>query len=190
MNDITKFLCYNKEKDETFYVGDKDDLILLLSKGYEIKEYKFWRDIVINKYFPDQYHPWGELIKSDYLFFNDHGVPVEINKEIQVAAKERYGEDLENLIWEKIYRYRKKNKTYIGEFRRGPVEGIHRYRQHYKRNAKVKRYKQLVSERLNPEMKEFCRGNKPDFWDLGYIDYKLNKSWKKQSKRKHQWKDK
>ncbi|AXF52281.1 MAG: hypothetical protein [Caudoviricetes sp.] len=184
------FFCYDAEKEETFYVGNIDDLILLISKGYELADN--WCQLYVqNKYFPES-SMVERPIKSKYEIYDSHGRPIELDWEIQTAAREKFTRDNgfvpEDLKWKSVQKYRKKNKTYRGEFRKEPVEGIHK-NSYFLPYIKSKRYKHLVSERLNPETKKFCRGSL-DFWDIGYTYRNYDRSWKRQNKRRHQWKDK
>lgn len=87
-----------------------------------------------------------------------------------------------------IWKKNKKNKLYKGEFRRTPVEGIHKRRGGpYVRPRKIKH---IAAMYANPEYKEFNRGSRDDYDDGLWDDwYRANeRNWK--SQRKHQWKEK
>lgn len=80
------------------------------------------------------------------------------------------------------------NKTYKGEFRREPVEGIHKPKGWKNARNRGPRMKQLVAMYCDPEQKEFNRGDRFSFpwWDDLWRE--PQKCWKEQRKTRHQWK--
>lgn len=82
----------------------------------------------------------------------------------------------------------KKNKTYKGEFRKTPVEGIRKHRGGP--HVRPRKLRHIAAMYDNPEFKDFNRGSKDDFPEGWYDDFYRcdERNWK--SQRRHQWKDK
>lgn len=82
---------------------------------------------------------------------------------------------------------RKQQNTYIGEFRRKPVEGIRKGRGGS--HCKPRKIKTIAAMYANPEYKGFNRGSRDDYPDGWWDDWhrSVERNWK--SQRRHQWKE-
>ena len=97
-------------------------------------------------------------------------------------------EKYKNLPEEYWLNKRDRQKTYKGEFRKKPVEGIRKRRGGPYRRPR--RLRGIAAMYANPEYKDFNRGSRKDYpegwWDDWYRSRERN--WK--SQRRHQWKEK
>lgn len=161
-------------------IGDEKDLIDLIAKQY----YLDWL--------------WGSELKNSIL--DSYGCNTnETDKEYQIfdgmdrCINPRIYEKEARMLYLKKYkgkpkyRFHKYVRKYRGEFRREPVEGIHKWRGGPSfKGRKVTHLKRMYA---NPEYKDFNRGSRsevPDWWDD--CKYRcIQRSWK--SHRKHQWKE-
>lgn len=103
--------------------------------------------------------------------------------------------DLNEILKEEPKHYSKghyvRKKKYKGKFRQGPVENIRKWRGGPSGHG-VKHFRSILKIYHNPEYKEFNRGSHKEYDNIWYWDeaeYRcVQRSWKSQSKRRHQWK--
>lgn len=152
---------------------NEKELIMYLAKGFYRDSWGFLK----NKRMENQYYDgYGRQIDPHIYYNSAHLLWVEKYKNLPPETTEQ--------IWKKW----KKNKTYRGEFRREPVEGIRKRRggQH----VRPRKIKHIAAMYSNPEFKEFNRGSRNDYPDGWWDDwYRVReRNWK--SQRRHQWKEK
>lgn len=161
----------------TAILKDEKELIKFLAEGY-VNSYlydwlgiRFW-DINHNKRF-------------DYVYIDGYDRAIEV-RTYKHEAWDYYQKILKHQDRPDKYIWWK-NKTYKGEFRREPVEGIHKPKGWAHERGRGPRMKQIVAMYKNPEYKEFNRGDKVEFpwWDDIYRS--PQKNWKEQRKVRHQW---
>lgn len=148
---------------------NEKEFIGYLARGFRKDVWGF----LVNDRMKDQYYDgYGRQIDPHIYYNSAHLLWVEKYKNLP-------SETIEQTLkkW-------KKNKTYCGEFRKEPVEGIRKRRGGpYARPRKIKHIAAMYS---NPEFKEFNRGSRNDYPDGWYRVRERN--WK--SQRRHQWKEK
>lgn len=176
------FYIWDIENQTMSLIGDENDLIHHLARCYRVS---WWCG--------------SELINSIFESYacniNEEGKKYQIFDGMDRCINPRIYEREARKLYLEVYKkkqqkqeYRRWIRKYCGEFRREPVEGIHKWRGGPScRGRKVTHLKKMYA---NPEYKEFNRGSRdevPDWWD----DCKFRcrqRSWK--SHRKHQWKEK
>lgn len=180
------FYLWDVKRQQLSLIGNEKDLIHLLAKGYQRSQHLWeWNELKNN--ILDSFGCNVNETDKEWQIFD--GMDRCINPKIY--EKEAYD------LYLKYYKNKEKplyrvwsvrDKTYKGEFRREPVEGLIRRRGGPScRNRKTARLKRMYS---NPEYEEFNRGSHKDipiWWD----DQKFRccqRNWK--SQRKHQWKEK
>lgn len=199
-NKSESYFMWDAVKEKEYFIGNEKDLITLLANGYR-RNYNLYSPCFSNPYFDEFYCNDKELDVMNHIIFDIYegkryrfydGLGRIINpKNYEYEAKKifdnrRSHKKMDN--YEK-YSWRKFNhmKSYRGEFRRTPVEGIHNYNRG--RSVKPRRLKQLYNMYSNPDFKEFNRGSHKDvpdgWWDDWYRHTERN--WK--SQRKTQWKE-
>lgn len=152
---------------------NEKEFIGYLARGFRKDVWGF----LVNDRMKDQYYDgYGRQIDPHIYYNSAHLLWVEKYKNLP-------SETIEQTLkkW-------KKNKTYCGEFRKEPVEGIRKRRGGpYARPRKIKHIAAMYS---NPEFKEFNRGSRNDYPDGWWDDwYRVReRNWK--SQRRHQWKEK
>lgn len=121
---------------------------------------------------PAGYFIWDELIKHDIL-------SKYFNKQLE----------LERIAWERGLKTNKNTK--YTKFRRETCQGIHKRKKYC---TGVYRSVSTFNERrqtLNPEMLKYNRGSRgrllPDGWDKERMRSIRPRSWKNQTKDRHQW---
>ena len=165
----------------TEVVGHSEkDLIKYLAKGFH---FSFWSEL--EKLSDEKIENYNENRRLNYEYFDSE------NRRIDPYP---YKDDAFEYYLEKIkdnpvkYSW-KKNKTYKGIYRQTPVEGIRKWRGGSSVRPRKLRHIALMYD--NPEYKGFNRGSRSDYpegwWDD--FDRHIEKSWKRQSKRRHQWKE-
>lgn len=177
------FYLWDINNQKMSFIGNEKELILFLSRGFR---YDYIYEILRNTYFEKFVLSQSEYDNSYYekrwQFFDGFNRIIDI----RIYKNEAF------ILYKRRGRRRKycsiQNHKYKGSFRKEPVEGIHKYKGSY---VKPRRIKAAVSVYFNPEYKGFNRGSKKDYpgW---YDDFSrhIEKSWKRQSKRRHQWKEK
>ena len=176
------FYIWDIENQRMSLIGDENDLIQHLARCYRVS---WWCG--------------SELINSIFESYacniNEEGKKYQIFDGMDRCINPRIYEREARKLYLEVYKkkqqkqeYRKWVRKYRGEFRREPVEGIHKWRGGPSYSGrKVTHIKKMYA---NPEYKGFNRGSRdevPDWWD----DCKprcRQRSWK--SHRKHQWKEK
>lgn len=132
------------------------------------------------------YHSIDRNRRFDYMYTDGYNRNIE-PRTYKSEAWEYYRKFLKSQDKPRQYIWWK-NKTYKGEFRREPVEGIHKPKGWRCGRNRGPRMKQIVAMYHDPEQKEFNRGN--TFWFPWWDDvYRVpQKCWKEQRKTRHQWK--
>lgn len=188
------YIVIDLAEKEYFYIGNREqDLIDFLAKAYN-KSILFNEDETLsygyyNRYFQNcTCNPrFTDLTPFDKRYLFKDTVD---NKIINIKQYENLCKYIYEQRSSSVYSRKKwvKDKKYIGEFRREPVEGIHKSKNRFWRN---KRVKHIIRDHLDPEMKPYKRGNKIHSYDFSgeYFEH-VEKNWKRQSKRRHQWKPK
>lgn len=165
-------------------IGNEKDLIVYLANGF---------------FKPFDYYDYDNRSKYDYMgyknirfaqsYFDGYGRNINGHayKEDAWTYYCQYirGKDA---LDKRDSSYWRKNKKYKGIFRKTPVEGIHKWRGGP--SVRPPRNKHLKAMYANPEYKEFNRGNHKEI-PYGWWDDRprgKEKSWKSQSKKRHQWK--
>lgn len=175
------FFLYNVSDQTAQFIKSRKELVLLLSQGFEIRElcYVYY---LVNKYYQ----------RNEYELYDGVGRPLNAEEEFKFevidAFEEQNGFPPERILRQFFYENRRRLLKPSSKFRREPVPGVHRKKSYarYFRNIKYKHY---AADKNNPEYKPFKRGNSFNSWDAE--KYKsIDKSWKRQSKRRHQWKNK
>lgn len=172
-------------------IGTEKDLIQYLAGGikdelnrghYAIIPLNWDLDDIATWYFP---YWWNcRVFRQEY---QDGYGRIIIPKIYKHDAWQFYYNVLKNRKDENSYSYKRKNKIYIGSFRRTPVVGIHKLRGGP--HIRPRKIKQIKTMYANPEYKEFNRGSKKEY-PLGWWDdwYRCTeKNWKSQGKYRHQW---
>ena len=182
----------------TRLIGSENDLIHLLAKEYRNTSWDNWIDWG-HKYFDKflclekDYCYCGPYIVGDewlfdykdkyYLFFDGAGRhinPMLYRKEAWNLYLRKYKGTKDKTWWDYPM-------TTGKDFRNGlPIKGIHKRKYH---RSKMPKHKQRLLIQSIKEYQEFNRGDKIDSWYI-YHWNKNQKSWKKQSKSRHQWKPK
>ena len=149
---------------------NEKEFIIFLAKGFK-------RDIwglLYNKRMEYQYYDGYNRIIDPHIYY----------KTAHLLWVEKY----KNLPEEDWLNKRDRQKTYKGEFRKEPVEGIRKRRGGP--YCHPRRLRGIAAMYANPEYKDFNRGSRKDYpegwWDDWYRSRERN--WK--SQRRHQWKEK
>lgn len=149
---------------------NEKEFIIFLAKGFK-------RDI------------WGLLYnkRMEYQYYDGYNRNIDPRiyyKTAHLLWVEKY----KNLPEEDWLNKRDRQKTYKGEFRKEPVEGIRKRRGGP--YCRPRRLRGIAAMYANPEYKDFNRGSRKDYpegwWDDWYRSRERN--WK--SQRRHQWKEK
>lgn len=159
-------------------IGNEQDLIAYLAYGFhpELLACNFNEECRFNERFHKHYFDgYGRDIAA--TAFKDDAWAYYCkylrNKKFQGKSKQTY--------WRKKYNYhnvfRKTPIPYTGKIKGGP-------------NIRPHRIKHIKAMYDNPEYKGFNRGSKKDYPDGWWDDWfrSRDRNWKKQSKRRHQWK--
>ena len=163
-------------------IKSEKELISYLAYGYKYYDFLY-----------DNYNDKRRKNKNNYF-----------NRRFNYFYIDNYGRQInpymyEDDAWYYFFNFllgRKENKFYIKNKKyhtpkRGepiPYSGVRRYCA----NLRPRKLKHVVSMYKNPEFKGFNRGSRSDY-PLGYwddFDRHIEKNWKRQSKRRHQWKEK
>ena len=197
-------MYYLFHNNECMYLGDKEDLIeylvahwrrsyiLLADKlhsGVFEGAYK-WHNVVFENYsmemgdsskyvITDGLH---RIINIDNYYEQTFRLAKEYLEEICKVAREEKDKD-------NSFTYPKNHSKY-GIYRCTPVPNTRKYRGGP--SQKVRKTARIYKLYADPEQKEYNRGSCrgiPSWWD-DFSFRRPQKSWKEQSKRSHQWKEK
>ncbi len=182
------FYLYNLREERMALIGDEKDLIEKIAAAYtswwdwgEPKDY-------YNTYLDEFACSQGDVTATTrWQFFDGAGRiinPKIYEKQAHALWVAKYKKKQDK----RDYRYWHRNKTYKGVFRETPVEGIH-CRKGGPSVKKPLHIAHIWRMWANPEYEGFNRGWCPDKWYEGRPRC-LEKNWKSQSKRRHQWKEK
>lgn len=180
------FYLWDIDKQEISLIGNEKDLIVFLAKNFRRN---YWSNQSIsNTYFNDIAFCKKDSYEHNarWQFFDgfDRIIDIRIYKDRAFAL---YEKELK-IKGSRRKSYWIKNYKYKGFFRKDPVEGIHKRKGSC---VKPRRIKAAIATYFNPEHKDFNRGSKKNYPDW-YDDFfrHIERSWKRQSKRRHQWKEK
>lgn len=181
------YYFWNIDTQQKYLIGNEKELVHWLAKQYR---HDVW---------------WGgselhnETLDSFACHENDlkHGKHCQILDGFDRCINPKIYEREARLLYLNYYKHkmvrsdyfywRKSNVNYV--FRYDPVP--YTYKRKGGPHVRPRRIKSLKQMYANPEYKEFNRGSHKDVPDGWWDDwYRCNqKSWKKQSKRRHQWKE-
>ena len=164
-------------------IKSEKELISYLAHGYRYYNYFYGEEENLNK----KKNRDNYSNRRFYYFYIDSYGRI-INP--RIYADDAWEYFLDFVLDREKNRLYMRNKVYHTPKRGEPIPytGINKY----STTLRPRKLKHVVSMYKNPEFKDFNRGSCSDY-PLGYwddFDRHVEKNWKRQSKRRHQWKEK
>ena len=178
------YCSFNKQwRMVTDVVGNSEkDLIRYIANGFH---FSFWSEL--EKLSDEKIENYNENNRLNYEYFDSEGRRIDPYP-CKKDAFEYYLKKIKNKD-NSVKNHWQKNKTYKGIYRQTPVEGIRKQRGGP--SVRPRKIRHIALMYSNLEYKSFNRGSRSDYpegwWDD--FDRHVEKSWKRQSKRRHQWKE-